>query len=86
MVDQRVLVIPGAFQLVKNYSGFDGIDIWVAESAEKKIMKRPTFVVAHSAGANFALPAEPTTKKCPECLNEIPIGAKRCGFCTSAVK
>ncbi len=31
-------------------------------------------------------PADPTTKKCPECLNEIPLGARRCGFCTSAVK
>jgi large conductance mechanosensitive channel len=28
-------------------------------------------------------PADPTTKKCPECMSEIPIGAKRCAFCTS---
>jgi large conductance mechanosensitive channel len=28
-------------------------------------------------------PADPTTKKCPECLSEIAIGAKRCAFCTS---
>jgi large conductance mechanosensitive channel len=28
---------------------------------------------------------DPTTKKCPECLSEIPIGAKRCAFCTSQV-
>ena len=28
-------------------------------------------------------PADPTTKKCPECLSEIPISAKRCAFCTS---
>jgi len=27
--------------------------------------------------------ANPTTKKCTECLSEIPIGAKRCAFCTS---
>jgi large conductance mechanosensitive channel len=27
--------------------------------------------------------ADPTTKKCTECLSEIPIGAKRCAFCTS---
>ncbi|HVW09828.1 MAG TPA: large conductance mechanosensitive channel protein MscL [Bryobacteraceae bacterium] len=26
---------------------------------------------------------DPTTKKCPECLSEIPIGAKRCAHCTS---
>ena len=27
-------------------------------------------------------PADPTTRKCPECLSEIPIDARRCGFCT----
>ncbi|HEV2218681.1 MAG TPA: large conductance mechanosensitive channel protein MscL [Candidatus Dormibacteraeota bacterium] len=26
-------------------------------------------------------PADPTTKKCTECLSEIPIGARRCAFC-----
>jgi large conductance mechanosensitive channel len=26
-------------------------------------------------------PADPTTKKCPECLSEIPIDARRCAFC-----
>jgi large conductance mechanosensitive channel len=31
------------------------------------------------------LPVEPTTRKCPECLSEIPIGARRCAFCTAAV-
>ena len=30
-------------------------------------------------------PADPTTKKCPECLCEIPIGAKRCSHCTQPV-
>lgn len=30
-------------------------------------------------------PADPTTKKCPECLSEVPIAAKRCAFCTSPV-
>src|ERR1044072_9299423 len=28
------------------------------------------------------VPPDPTTKKCPECLSEIPIAAKRCAFCT----
>lgn len=27
-------------------------------------------------------PADPTTKKCPECLSEIPKDARRCAFCT----
>lgn len=30
-------------------------------------------------------PPDPTTKKCPECLSEVPIGARRCAFCTSAL-
>ena len=28
-------------------------------------------------------PADPTTKKCPECRSEIAIDAKRCAYCTS---
>jgi large conductance mechanosensitive channel len=27
--------------------------------------------------------ADPNTKKCTECLSEIPIDARRCAFCTS---
>jgi|SRR5579872_799662 large conductance mechanosensitive channel len=30
-------------------------------------------------------PPDPTTKKCPECLSEIPIEAKRCAHCTQPV-
>lgn len=29
--------------------------------------------------------ADPTTRKCPECLSEIPIQARRCAFCTATV-
>ena len=32
-----------------------------------------------------AAPPDPTTKKCGECLSEIPVAAKRCAFCTSPV-
>jgi large conductance mechanosensitive channel len=28
-------------------------------------------------------PPDPTTKKCGECLSEVPIAARRCAFCTS---
>jgi large conductance mechanosensitive channel len=28
-------------------------------------------------------PLDPTTRKCPECLSEIPIEARRCAFCTA---
>ena len=31
------------------------------------------------------VPPDPTTKKCPECLSEIAIKARRCAFCTSAL-
>lgn len=28
-------------------------------------------------------PVDPTTRKCPECLSEVPLEARRCAFCTS---
>ena len=28
---------------------------------------------------------DPTTKKCPECLSEIPIEARRCAHCTQPI-
>jgi len=28
-------------------------------------------------------PEDATTKQCPECLSEIPLGAHKCAFCTS---
>jgi large conductance mechanosensitive channel len=30
-------------------------------------------------------PVDETTRACPECLSEIPIGARRCAFCTAEV-
>jgi large conductance mechanosensitive channel len=38
------------------------------------------------ARAHKEPPVEPSTKRCPECLSEIPIQAKRCAFCTSALQ
>jgi large conductance mechanosensitive channel len=32
-----------------------------------------------------AAPAAPTSKDCPFCMMSIPLGAKKCGHCTSAV-
>src|ERR1039458_5256316 len=32
-----------------------------------------------------AAPADPTTRKCPECLSEIPIDASRCSHCAQPV-
>jgi large conductance mechanosensitive channel len=31
-------------------------------------------------------PPDPTTKKCPECLSEIPKDAKRCAFCSQLIE
>ncbi len=30
-------------------------------------------------------PTDPTTKKCKECLSEIPIDARRCSHCTQVI-
>jgi len=30
-------------------------------------------------------PADPTTKKCPECFSEIPIQAKKCSHCAQVI-
>jgi large conductance mechanosensitive channel len=30
-------------------------------------------------------PPDPTARRCPECLSEIPIAARRCAHCTSPV-
>ena len=32
-----------------------------------------------------AEPEAPATKECPECLSSIPVAARRCAHCTSAV-
>ncbi len=31
------------------------------------------------------VPPDPTTKKCPQCEMEIPVNARKCGHCTSAL-
>jgi len=30
-------------------------------------------------------PPDPALQKCPQCLSDIPIGARRCAFCTAEV-
>jgi len=32
-----------------------------------------------------AMARKPDTRTCPECLSPIPLGARRCKFCTSAI-
>jgi len=35
--------------------------------------------------ARFSPPAPADKKTCPECQSEIPVAARKCAFCTSAV-
>jgi large conductance mechanosensitive channel len=42
-------------------------------------------VVPYTALMRKQRPADPTTKKCPECLSEIPKDARRCAFCGQVV-
>jgi large conductance mechanosensitive channel len=37
------------------------------------------------ARAHKEPPADPTTKKCPECQSEIPLQARRCAHCAQVV-
>ncbi len=46
------------------------------------VVKPMNLLIAHSRKED---PADPTTKKCLECLSEIPIDAKRCKYCTQPV-
>lgn len=31
------------------------------------------------------VPAAPNTKLCPECLSNVPVGARKCAYCTSVL-
>jgi len=42
-------------------------------------------VNAIMARAKKEPPADPTSKKCPECLSEIPIEARKCAHCCSSL-
>ena len=46
------------------------------------VIKPMNFLIARSKKEP---PADPTTKKCPECLSEIPITARRCAHCTQVI-
>jgi large conductance mechanosensitive channel len=43
------------------------------------------WLLARAKAMKAEAPAAPTTKKCPECLSDIPIGARRCAHCTQPV-
>jgi hypothetical protein len=64
MKNKKIIAIPGAFQYVKNYGGYDGVDIWLKEKLNKEKVRNADFVVAHSLGANyvFSFPASHNQK------------------------
>ena len=45
---------------------------------------KPMNMMIERANRN-PVPADPTTKKCPYCLSQVPIAASRCAFCTSEI-
>ena len=47
------------------------------------VIKPMNMLVNRSKGGP---PVDPTTKKCRECLSEIPLEAKRCAHCTQVVQ
>jgi hypothetical protein len=51
---KKILLFPGAFQLVENYGGYEGLDIWLKSSAQEKI-PRADYYIGHSSGAHFIL-------------------------------
>lgn len=46
------------------------------------VVKPMNFLISRS---RKEAPADPTTKKCKECLSEVPIEAKRCSHCTQII-
>ncbi|MES2436796.1 MAG: large conductance mechanosensitive channel protein MscL [Patescibacteria group bacterium] len=46
------------------------------------VIKPMNYLIAKS---RKEAPADPTTKKCKECLSEIPLEAKRCSYCTQVI-
>ena len=39
----------------------------------------------NSSTAKPGAPKPPATRRCPECLSDIPVGARRCMYCTAQV-
>lgn len=46
------------------------------------VVKPVNMLIARSRKEN---PSDPPTRKCPECLSNIPLAATRCAHCTQAV-
>jgi large conductance mechanosensitive channel len=56
--------------------------ILVAGSILFFVVKPMNILVSHNKKEQ---PVEKTSKKCPECLNDVPVEAKRCGHCAQTI-
>ncbi len=59
----KFLVFPGAFQLVRNYKGYEGVDIWLKSGSRKEIPDCDCFI-GHSLGANFVMTRYDSRRRC----------------------
>ncbi|MDE2399531.1 MAG: hypothetical protein KGL67_00750 [Patescibacteria group bacterium] len=50
---KKALIFPGAFQYVKNYGGYDGLDIWLKSFPDE--LPVADYYIGHSGGVNFIL-------------------------------
>lgn len=57
--------------------------VLIAASVFFFVVKPMNMLIANSKKGNA--PTDPTTKKCTECLSEIPVNAKRCAHCSQPV-
>ena len=46
---------------------------------------RPMNILISRSRSKKEVPVDPTTKKCNECLSEVPIEAKRCSHCAQVI-
>jgi hypothetical protein len=54
--DKKILVLPGTLQSVKNYDGYEGLEIWMKRGQEKRLQdENADYLIGHSLGASFAL-------------------------------
>jgi len=50
----KITLFPGGFQLVKNYGGYKGVDIWTGQEFLDEL-KDSDYFIGHSGGASFAM-------------------------------
>jgi large conductance mechanosensitive channel len=77
------LTIHGSRLLVGNFMNALISFVMIAAAVYFFVVAPVNAVVARQKRGE--LPPDPTTKKCPECLSEVPIAARRCAFCTSTL-